>query len=107
MGIGMVAEGVTGIDDGARQLRMGTDPFADNEKRRARAELLQQFQDLRRAHRIRPVVDRQPDLLRFGPKTPGHDTEPITIRPDGRIDGKELAGKMKREDQWPPGWREP
>src|SRR5262249_14455833 len=76
MRVGVIADGVAALEDGADELRPLARQRSLHEKRRFRVERIEHLQ------RVigRPVVDGQPHFVAFGCKTGDHRPEPLRVR---------------------------
>ena len=98
---GVVRDLVTGGADRFQFRSESRRAFADHEKGRSRFEAAQNFQEAGRVHRVRPVVDREPDFALRGLEM-GHDpAPPLAVRDQRWEQDQHVGGEKhaKREER--------
>ena len=95
---GVVRDLVTGGADRFQFRCESRRAFADYEKGRSRFEAPQNFQEAGRVHRVRPVVDREPDFALRGLEM-GHDPAPPLAVCNQRWEEDQQVGGEKHSER--------
>ena len=97
MCVRVIGERMTAREYFGDEMRMRLRVFADDEKRGAGLELLEQIKQLERVREGRSVIDREPDFLLARVESPNNWSPPLASGHERGVKQKHVRNKKRRE----------